>query len=295
MTHGIPRQAERRFGGITIDAVRRARSRPRPACRAPLDRRRPDAIYEFCRQIVDATADVVCAFKPQFAYFAAQRAEPQLERVVPATSATPIPTLLLILDAKRGDIGSTAEQYAREAFERYGADAVTVNPYLGTDSVEPFLRHAGRGVFVLCRTSNPGGGDFQSLDVDGEPLYMPRRPAGGRRVERRSASAAWWSAQRTPTSSAAVRAIVGDMPMLVPGVGAQGGDIEATVAAGADGRRLRDGDQLVAGDPVRVGRRRLRRGGAPRGRSPPATRSGVRTRSRAGPMPMVSRSARRPR
>jgi orotidine-5'-phosphate decarboxylase len=193
------------------------------------------ATFEFCKAIVDATAEAVCAFKPQFAYFAAQRAEPDLERLCHYIHDT-YPGVLLILDAKRGDIGPTAEQYAREAFDRYGADVVTVNPYLGTDSIEPYLKYRERGVFVLCRTSNPGGDDFQSLDIDGEPLY--------RHVARRAALE--WSeigecglvvGATYPAELGAVRAIVGDMPLLVPGVGAQGGDVEATVAAGiaADG------------------------------------------------------------
>lgn len=187
--------------------------------------------YEFCKAIVDATAATVCAFKPQFAYFAAQRAEPELERLCLYIRHT-YPDVLLILDAKRGDIGPTAEQYAREAFERYGADAVTVNPYLGTDSIEPFLSYPRHGIFALCRTSNPGSGDFQSLDVAGEPLYA--------HVARRAASE--WATlgdcgvvvgATYPSELSTVRAIVGDMPVLVPGVGAQGADIDATVAAGA--------------------------------------------------------------
>jgi orotidine-5'-phosphate decarboxylase len=189
------------------------------------------AVFDFCKAIVDATADTVCAFKPQFAYFAAQRAEPDLERLCHYIHDT-YPGVVLILDAKRGDIGPTAQQYAIEAFDRYGADVVTVNPYLGTDSVEPYLRYADRGVLVLCRTSNPGGSDFQSLHVDGEPLYV--------NVARRVASE--WSkigecglvvGATFPAELAAVRAVVGGLPVLVPGVGAQGGDVEATVAAGA--------------------------------------------------------------
>jgi orotidine-5'-phosphate decarboxylase len=133
------------------------------------------SIVDFCLAIVDATADVVCAFKPQIAHFAAVGAERELEQICTAIRDRH-PDVLLVLDAKRGDIGSTAEQYAHEAFDRYGAHVVTVNPYLGTDSVEPFLRHPDGGVFVLCRTSNPGSGDFQSLPVAGpfgdEPLYV---------------------------------------------------------------------------------------------------------------------------
>jgi orotidine-5'-phosphate decarboxylase len=190
-----------------------------------------ESTYQFCTAIVDATAHTVCAFKPQFAYFAAQRAEPELERLCHYIHDHH-PGVLLILDAKRGDIGPTAHQYAVEAFERYGADAVTVNPYLGTDSIEPFLRYPQHGVFVLCRTSNPGGADFQSLSVDGEPLYA--------HVARRAATQ--WNdiadcglvvGATFPEELGTVREIAGDMPLLVPGVGAQGGDIEATVAAGA--------------------------------------------------------------
>ena len=187
--------------------------------------------FHFCKTIVDATAQTVCAFKPQFAYFAAQRAEPELERLCHYIRET-YPDVLLILDAKRGDIGPTAEHYAREAFERYGADVVTVNPYLGTDSIEPFLSYPKHGIFVLCRTSNPGSGDFQSLDAGGQPLYT--------HVARRVATQ--WSTigecglvvgATYPDELRTVRGIVGDMPILVPGVGAQGADIEATVAAGA--------------------------------------------------------------
>ncbi|MCU1396067.1 MAG: pyrF [Ilumatobacteraceae bacterium] len=195
-----------------------------------------DAVFEFCRAIVDATADLACAFKPQIAFFASQGAERALEQLCAYILDT-YPDHLLLLDAKRGDIGSTAEHYAREAFDRYQADAVTVNAYLGTDSVEPFLRHEGKGVVLLCRTSNPGGDDFQSLLVDGEPLYV--------KVARRVADD--WSQMGEcglvvgatyPSELGIVRSIVGDLPILVPGVGAQGGDVEATVAAGHDSAGL---------------------------------------------------------
>ena len=187
--------------------------------------------YHFCKAIVDATADTVCAFKPQFAYFAAQRAEPELERLCQYIRDT-YPDVLLILDAKRGDIGPTAAQYAREAFERYGADVVTVNPYLGTDAIEPFLSYPRHGIFVLCRTSNPGSGDFQSLDVGGQPLYA--HVATRAAVEWSKIGQCGLVVGATyPDELGAVRTIVGDMPILVPGVGAQGADIDATVAAGA--------------------------------------------------------------
>jgi orotidine-5'-phosphate decarboxylase len=115
-------------------------------------------IFEFGRAIVDATADLVCAFKPQIAFYGAARAEDQLEMTI-AHIRRNHPDIPVILDAKRGDIGSTAAMYAKEAFERYQADAVTVNPYLGFDSLAPFLAHADKGVIVLCRTSNPGARD----------------------------------------------------------------------------------------------------------------------------------------
>jgi orotidine-5'-phosphate decarboxylase len=194
-------------------------------------RDRPDAILEFCRAIVDATGDVACAFKPQIAFFAANRAEEQLEALC-AHIRTAWPHALLVLDSKRGDVGSTAEQYAAEAFVRYGADAATVNPYLGTDAVAPFLEHGDRGIFVLCRTSNPGGQDLQHLDVAGMPLYE--------RVARLVAEK-WNDARQCglvvgatyPHEMARVRAAAPTLPFLVPGVGAQGGDTAAAVRAGA--------------------------------------------------------------
>jgi len=118
-------------------------------------RARPDAILAFNRAIIDATADLVCAYKPQIAHYAAVGAEEQLQDTLRYIRDR-APGVPIILDAKRGDIGSTAEKYAREAFERYGADAVTINPYLGRDSAEPFLQYADKGIVILCRTSNAG-------------------------------------------------------------------------------------------------------------------------------------------
>lgn len=201
--------------------------------RIPLgsDRR---AVLEFCRRIVDATADLVCAFKPQIAYFAALGAEAELEDLCAHIRGLPNRPVL-ILDAKRGDIGPTAEKYAVEAFERYSADAVTVNPYLGTDSLDPFLAHTGKGVIVLCRTSNPGSGDLQSLRVDGRAVY---EHVAHRAVDdwSRRGDVALVVGATYPSELATVRAIVGDMPLLIPGIGAQGGDVEATVVAGRDSR-----------------------------------------------------------
>lgn len=191
---------------------------------------KPDAILEFCTAIVDATADVACSFKPQIAYFASCRAEDQLEALI-AYIHEKHPGIPVILDAKRGDIGSTAEHYAKEAFERFAADAITVNPYMGRDSVEPYLAYPEKGVILLCRTSNPGGSDLQFLDVGGEKLYE--------RVARlvaqdwnRTGQCALVVGATFPAEIARVREITGDLPLLVPGIGAQGGDIAATVQAG---------------------------------------------------------------
>ncbi|WP_025513028.1 orotidine-5'-phosphate decarboxylase [Bordetella trematum] len=210
---------------------------PDPA-RFPRELRgKPDAILTFCRGIVDATAPYACSFKPQIAYFAAHRAEDQLEALC-AHIREHHPDLPIVLDAKRGDIGSTAENYAREAYERYQAHALTVSPYMGLDSVEPYLAWRDRGVIVLCRTSNAGGSDLQFLSVNqGEPLYLH---VAGLVADK-------WNAHGQcglvvgatfPNELAAVRQRIGDsMPLLVPGIGAQGGDITATVQAGATSAR----------------------------------------------------------
>ena len=189
-----------------------------------------DGIVRFCTAIIDATADLACAFKPQIAYFAALGAEDQLEAICRYLRET-YPHIPLILDAKRGDIGATAHQYAREAFERYGADAVTVSPYMGSDSVEPYFAWPDRGVIVLCRTSNAGGSDLQFLDVGGQPLYQHVARLVADKWNRNGQCALVVGATY-PEELAQVRAIVGDMPLLVPGIGAQGGDIAATVKSG---------------------------------------------------------------
>ena len=194
---------------------------------------KPESIFEFCRDIADATADLVCAFKPQFAYFASQRAEAQLEKLIKHLKDT-YPHIPVILDSKRGDIGSTADHYAMEVFERYGADAVTVSPYMGFDTIEPYLKHTGKGVIVLCRTSNPGGSDLQFLNVspDGQPLYLHVAKLAAQQWNS-SGQIGLVVGATFPEEIAKVRAIVGDMPLLIPGIGAQGGDIDATVKAGA--------------------------------------------------------------
>jgi len=200
---------------------------------------RPEALYDFCRAIVDATADLACAFKPQVAYFASQRAEPQLERLIAYIHGA-APDVPVILDAKRGDIGPTAEHYAREVFERYAADAVTLSPFLGFDSIAPYLERSGRGAFLLCRTSNPGGDELQMLDLGTERQYerIARLAAG---PWNRGGQLGLVVGATYPEQLARVRALVGTMPLLVPGIGAQGGDIAATVRAG----QTPDGTGLV--------------------------------------------------
>ena len=196
---------------------------------------RPDAVFEFCRDIVDATASFVCGFKPQIAYFSALGMEDQLEALCRHIRAQH-PDLPLVLDAKRGDIGSTAEQYAREAFERYEADAVTVNPYMGHDSVAPYLEWKDRGVIVLCRTSNPGGSDLQFIeDAQGTPLYLRVASMVAEQWDRDGQCGLVVGAT-FPAEIARVRARVGDMPLLIPGIGAQGGSVPDTVQAGRDSR-----------------------------------------------------------
>jgi len=190
----------------------------------------PDAVFAFCAAIVDATADLACAFKPQIAHFAALRAEEALERLI-AHIHEKHPNVPVILDAKRGDIGSTAQHYVTEAFDRYKADAVTLNPYMGRDTAQPFLDRADKGVILLCRTSNPGGADFQALDCGGEPLYLRVAETIAREwnTHRNCAlvTGATW-----PEELGRVRSVVGEMPLLVPGIGAQGGDVEAVLKHG---------------------------------------------------------------
>jgi orotidine-5'-phosphate decarboxylase len=198
----------------------------------------PSPIFQFNKAIIDATADLVCAYKPQFAHYAAYEAEDQLERTIEYIHRS-YPGIPVILDSKRGDVGNTAERYAIEAFERYGADAVTVNPYLGGDSLEPFLKHADKGVIILCRTSNPGGRDLQDLEVNGRKLYQVVADLAAREWNSRGNCLLVVGATY-PRELAEVREIVGTMPFLVPGVGTQGGDVAAAVSSGqtADGTGL---------------------------------------------------------
>jgi orotidine-5'-phosphate decarboxylase len=189
-------------------------------------------LLAFNHRIIEATADLAAAYKPQIAFYSALGAEDQLVASIRHIRVR-APHALVILDAKRNDIGNTAEAYAREAFDRYDADAVTVSPYMGEDSVRPFLSRPDRGAILLCRTSNPGAKDFQDLLIDGVPLYA--------RVAERAAG--HWNEHRNlmlvvgatyPREMAQLRKAHPDVPFLVPGIGAQGGDLEATLAAGLD-------------------------------------------------------------
>ncbi len=197
-------------------------------------------IYDFCAAIVEATADAVIAFKPQIAYFAAHRAEDQLERLM-AHMKRVAPQVPVILDAKRGDIGSTAEQYAIEAFERYGADAVTLSPFMGFDSVQPYLKHHGKGAFLLCRTSNPGGDDLQNqrlATVDGQPRVYEHIAQLAQGSWNLNGQLGLVVGATYPAEIERVRALAPTLPLLIPGVGAQGGDAVATIRAG---HRAKDG------------------------------------------------------
>lgn len=191
-------------------------------------------VFAFNKAIIDATREYACAYKPQFAYYASAGLEAELEMTISYVHET-CPGLPVILDAKRGDIGSTATMYAQEAFERYGADAVTVNPYMGGDTLEPFLSYADKGVVILCRTSNPGASDLQGLVCDGKPLYL--------HVAERAATA--WNGNNNvmlvvgataPQELADVRAACPGIPLLVPGVGAQGGSVQQVLEAGLHDR-----------------------------------------------------------
>ena len=191
-------------------------------------------IYDFCAAIVDSVADLVVAFKPQIAYFAAHRAEDQLERLMAHMRST-APHVPIILDAKRGDIGSTASQYAIEAFERYGADAVTLSPFMGFDSIEPYLKYQGKGAFLLCRTSNPGGDDLQNqrlASVEGQPLLYEHIARLAQGPWNLNGQLGLVVGATYPQEIERVRSMAPTLPLLIPGVGAQGGDAVATVRAG---------------------------------------------------------------
>jgi orotidine-5'-phosphate decarboxylase len=191
----------------------------------------PARIFDFCATIVDATRDLVIAFKPQIAYFAANRAEEQLERLM-AHIRKVAPDVPVILDAKRGDVGSTAEQYAREAFERYQADAVTLSPFLGFDSIEPYMKYDGKGLILLCRTSNLGGSDLQSQRLPSGDLLYEHIARLAQHEWNHTGQLGLVVGATFPAEIARVRELAPTLPLLLPGVGAQGGDAQACVQAG---------------------------------------------------------------
>ncbi len=196
----------------------------------------PEELLAFNTWVIEATADLVCAYKPQSAFYeaAGELGWRALRETIAAVRRI-APHAFVILDAKRNDIGNTAEAYAQAAFDWFGADALTINPYLGGDAVAPFLARPDRGAFALCRTSNAGAGDLQSLQVgEGEPLYLAvaaqaREWAAANHDNLGLVVGATW-----PDELEQVRARCPRLPILLPGIGAQGGDLEASVAAGVD-------------------------------------------------------------
>lgn len=200
----------------------------------------PDPLFAFCREIIDATAPFACAFKPNTAFFEAHGAKGwgQLARVFAHLRAHH-PGHFTVCDAKRGDIGSTNRGYVRAVYDELGADSITLHPYLGREALAPFLDRADKAAILLCRTSNPGAGELQDLRVDGRPLWQHVADS----------VSAGWNANRNcmlvvgatwPEEMRAIRTTAPELTFLVPGIGAQGGDIAATVRAGlrADGKGL---------------------------------------------------------
>lgn len=198
-------------------------------------RQSSDPFWQFGKEIVDATADYVCAFKPQIAYYSAYRAEDALEKTI-AYIKSNYPAIPIILDAKRGDIGDTAKMYAKEAFERYQADAVTVNPYMGGDTIEPYLGYVDKGVIILCRTSNKGSGEFQQMAQDGVTVaqQVAEMAIHKSRINKNIALVVGATYEK---DLSAIRKQVGDMPLLVPGVGAQGGDLARVIKNGINNQQ----------------------------------------------------------
>lgn len=196
-----------------------------------------DSLFLFNKEIIDATADLVCSYKPQFAYYAAQKAEDQLEKTIHYIK-TQYPEVQVILDSKRGDIDATASQYAKESFDRYQADAVTINPYMGFDTVKPFAEYKNKGVYILCKTSNPSSHDFQNLKIEnGSYLYQ--------HVAQKTAQE--WNKNKNlglvvgatyPEEMKAIRALSEELSFLVPGVGAQGGDLAKVLTSGLNQKGL---------------------------------------------------------
>lgn len=187
-------------------------------------------LYDFCTAIIDSTADLVCAYKPQIAYFSAVGSESELERVIQYIHEH-YPAIPVILDAKRGDIGSTAQLYAKEVFIRYAADAVTVNPYLGKESIQPYLDYPGKGTVILCRTSNPDSGWLQTSPAK-DPAYL--KIARAALEWKKTADVLLVAGATYPEEILAIRKVAPGVPLLIPGVGAQGGDLEKVMKAGLE-------------------------------------------------------------
>jgi orotidine-5'-phosphate decarboxylase len=185
---------------------------------------------EFNKRIIEATHDLACAYKPNLAFYEAM-GERGLTTLRETLKFIP-KSVITIGDAKRGDIGNTAERYARSLFDDFGFDSITVNPYMGFDSVEPFITNPEKGVFLLALTSNPGSKDFQRLKVGTKPLY-----------EKVVQAAKKWNTQQNiglvvgathPKELQRIRKIVPDMPILIPGIGKQGGDLKSAIQYGSD-------------------------------------------------------------
>jgi len=219
----------------------------------------PHPLFQFCREIIDATSPFVCAFKPNTAFFEAHGAQGWSElAMVFAYLREQHPEVFTICDAKRGDIGSTNRGYVSAIFDDLGADAITLHPYLGAEALAPFLERADRASIVLCRTSNPGAGELQDLLIEGKPLWEHVASRVNRDWNARGncmlvVGATW------PEEMQRIRAIAPEMTFLVPGIGAQGGDIEATVHAGlrSDGKGLAISSSraiLYAEDPATAAR-----------------------------------------
>jgi orotidine-5'-phosphate decarboxylase len=191
-------------------------------------------LFEFNKAVIDATQDLVCAYKPQIAYYAAQKAEDQLQMTIDyikrLTGGIPV-----VLDAKRGDIGETAKMYAKEAFERFGAHAVTVNPYMGSDTLQPFLDYKDRGVIVLCKTSNLGSGELQDLRFDGRAIFEIVAEKAARDWNK-NGNVCLVAGGTHIEELKKIRSLAGEIPLLVPGVGAQGGDVKQIIKVGKDSR-----------------------------------------------------------
>ena len=203
---------------------------PQPA-RTPADQ-----LLQFNTNIVEATADLACAYKPQSAFYEAHgdagwRALAETIAMIRQAA----PQALVILDAKRGDIGHSSAAYAEAAFDHFGADALTVSPYLGGDAIAPFLERPDRGAFLLCRTSNPGAGDLQSVTTaSGDPLYLTVADRVQEWSDAHHGNAGLVVGATYPEELARVRERCPELPILLPGIGAQGGDLEASVSAGVN-------------------------------------------------------------